>query len=569
MKPEGKSSRTKKYAPILPGPNDWPVVWLAKNRKDFVEEVTARSFDRLKKLRGNRNALIEELELTLFKEKSRVKFDPWPVDPEDEKEFWGNTQKRLAELPKGDATGVAENTEADTILRDIVGRYSEEIAGNFKESHYKLTRALVTFGLTRFLNGARLKGIDRFFRNELSLMDKIHIVGETDRLRSLAKKGTVVMVPTHFSNLDSVVIGWVINTLGLPPLIYGAGLNLFNLKLFAYFMNSLGAYKVDRRKKNLVYVETLKTYSSLALQKGIHSLFFPGGTRSRSGKLEKRLKLGLLSTAIEAQRTNYQNAEKNGEKPGKIFVVPVCLNYNFVFEAEQLIKDYLKRQGQERYYIDSEHFSSSFGILKFIFKFMMKGADVSVSIGKPMDLFGNFVDDEGDAFDQYGRKISMADYFKSGEGVDENLQRETVYTRMLGDRIIEEFHRINRVSSAHLAAFVTFHMLRKRHRKLDLYSLLRLSGEELVVNYDELRETFIRLRDVIFRYKKEGRIGVADHMSSKDIDKLIREGVDNCGMYHPKRPLRFDKKGNVTTQDINTLYYYSNRLVGYGLEKYI
>ena len=87
------------------------------------------------------------------------------------------------------------------------------------------------------------------------------------------------MVPTHFSNLDSILIGWVIHVLGLPPFIYGAGLNLFNIKILAYFMNSLGAYKVDRRKKNPIYLEALKSYSNLAIQEGAHSLFFPGGTR--------------------------------------------------------------------------------------------------------------------------------------------------------------------------------------------------------------------------------------------------------------------------------------------------
>ena len=35
------------------------------------------------------------------------------------------------------------------------------------------------------------------------------------------------------------------------------------------------------------------------------SLFFPGGTRSRSGGIEKHLKLGLLGTALDAQYMNY------------------------------------------------------------------------------------------------------------------------------------------------------------------------------------------------------------------------------------------------------------------------
>ena len=36
------------------------------------------------------------------------------------------------------------------------------------------------------------------------------------------------------------------------------------------------------------------------IEHGYHSLFFPGGTRSRSGGVERRLKLGLAGTGIEA-----------------------------------------------------------------------------------------------------------------------------------------------------------------------------------------------------------------------------------------------------------------------------
>src|SRR5690606_39991027 len=100
------------------------------------------------------------------------------------------------------------------------------------------------------------------------------------------KKGTIVMTPTHFSNLDPVLMGWVIHTLGLPPFVYAADLNLFNIELYAYFMNSLGAFKVDRRKDNPIYQETLKSYAINALLKGCHTMFFPGGTRSRSGRSE-------------------------------------------------------------------------------------------------------------------------------------------------------------------------------------------------------------------------------------------------------------------------------------------
>ncbi|BDD03835.1 1-acyl-sn-glycerol-3-phosphate acyltransferase [Aureibacter tunicatorum] len=560
-------SRTKKYEPILPGTKDWPVVWMAKHRKEFVEQVIEESFSHILSLKPNVIDLIEELELTLFKEKTRITQNPWVVDPEDEKAFWSGIKKQLIGVSKSEIEpGGADEKVAKQVLKAIVGRYAEEVAGNFKPSHYKMTRSLVTFGLTRFLNGARLKGIDRFFKSELSLMDKIQIVGEVDDLRKLAKLGTIVMVPTHFSNLDSVLIGWVISTLGLPPLIYGAGLNLFNIQIFAYFMNSLGAYKVDRRKKNLIYIETLKMYSSLAIRKGIHSLFFPGGTRSRSGKIEDRLKLGLLGTAIEAQRKNIQ---EKGEDAEKVFVVPMTLNYNFVLEAPSLIDDYLKIKGQERYYAESDEFSSSAKILNFIFKFMTKGGNISVSIGKPMDLFGNYVNGEGQSFDKYGRELKVYDYFRDIEGnVTTDLQREKEYTKMLAGKIVHEFHRINRVSASHLASFTAFYMLRKRHKKLDLYNFLRLSDEDLVINNDEFKATFKKMRDVVYETYKAGKIDIANHLTG-DLDEVIEMGLKNCGMYHPKLPLVRNRQNNITTEDVKTLYYYSNRLKGYGFEKYI
>jgi glycerol-3-phosphate O-acyltransferase len=54
-----------------------------------------------------------------------------------------------------------------------------------------------------------------------------------------------------------------------------------------------------------------------------------------------------------------------------------------------------------------------------------------------------------------------------------------------------------------------------------------------------------------------------------DADKVIVQGIKNVGMYHSKRTLLRNKKGDVTTEDMNTLFYYHNRLVGYDLEKHI
>jgi glycerol-3-phosphate O-acyltransferase len=562
-----KKNKNKKYKPILEGIPDWPVYQLSKNRKEFIEEVAKKSIARVKELRPTTKQLIDELQTTVYREQQRMKRNRWRVDPVDEPRFWATIKDDMVGLD----TKPAEEAQvkAEEILHRIVSRYANEIAGNFNASSYKVTREIVKFWFARLLNGARVKKFGAFFRNRYTLRDKIHIVGKVKQLRNLATKGTVIMVPTHFSNLDSILIGWVIHSLGLPAFIYGAGLNLFNIKIFAYFMNSLGAYKVDRRKKNLPYLETLKLYSTLAIQKGAHSLFFPGGTRSRSGAIEKQLKLGLLSSAVEAQRNLYLDSvdSNSTEEVRKIFVVPVTLNYHFVLEAPDLIDDYLSVKGQDRYLPEQDKYGS-WQLLQFLFKFFTKGSNISVSIGRGLDVMGNYLDDDGNSLDSQGRVIDTRDYFVSNDHVTIDKQREDEYTRMLSQKIVFEYHRINRVFASHLVAFVAFEMWQKKHPKLDLFGLLRLPEEDQVIPYEEFRETCKRVRKHIYKLKDEGKVYHATHLKGQ-IDLVIRHGLDNVGIFHLKRPLLLNREGNIITKDFNTLYYYHNRLVGYDLEKFI
>ncbi|MBL7877565.1 MAG: 1-acyl-sn-glycerol-3-phosphate acyltransferase [Cyclobacteriaceae bacterium] len=560
---EEKKNKNRPYKPILDGIPDWPVYRLSKNRKEFVEEVAQKTIERIKELRPTRKQLIDELEATAYREQNRIKRNRWRVDPKDDSKFWAQVKNELVEL-SSKAPEESKPIEEE-ILQKIVLRYVNEIAGNFKPNSYRVTREVVKFWFQRLLNGARVKKFGAFFRSQYTLRDKIQIVGKVKMLRTLATRGTVVMVPTHFSNLDSILIGWVIHSCGLPAFIYGAGLNLFNIKIFAYFMNSLGAYKVDRRKKNLPYLEALKMYSNLAIQKGAHSLFFPGGTRSRSGLIEKQLKLGLLSTAIEAQRNLYQ--ENAGENVRKIFIVPVTLNYNFVLEAPDLIEDYLQVKGQDKYFPEQDKYGS-IQLLRFLFKFFTKGSNISVSIGRGLDVVGNYVDEDGNSLDSHGRIIDTRDYFVSNSSITDDKQREDEYTRMLSQRIVSEYHRINRVFSSHLAAFVAFEMWQKKFPKLDLFSLLRLPEEDLEIEYAEFRETFKRVRKKIYELKDSGKVYHATHLKGK-VDGVIKLGIENVGIFHLKRPLLQNKKGNIITKDLTVLFYYHNRLVGYDLEQYI
>lgn len=551
------------FPPIVPKAREWPVVRLSRHRAEFIEEVIEESYARHIKKHSTKASLREEIETTMYRERMRIKGVPWKVDPPDQKEFWNNIKKQLV-----DSAAEKSQQKEQEIMRSIISRFTNEIAGNFNRTRYRLARSLVTNGFRRLLNASKLKTITGAITGKHTLLDKIQITGELEQLRALASKGTIVMVPTHFSNIDSVLVAWVIYELGLPPFIYGAGLNLFNIGIFAYFMNSVGAYKVDRRKKNAVYLETLKTYSTLSIQKGCHSLFFPGGTRSRSGKIENALKMGLLGTAIEAQRKTYQDLE-NGiiEEAQKVYIVPVTLNYNFVLEAPILIRGYLESKGQERFYYDLDEYSNSYKIFTFLLKFFTKDAQISVSVGRALNLVGNPVDEHGDCYDKHGNIIDSKEYFMSEGKVTENPQREQEYTRMLSKVIVKEFHIINRVMASHLVAFVGFRLFRKQFPKLDLYNFFRLE-EDLVIPYEEYLANFQIVKSEVLLLHSKGKVGISDEIKLPD-SEVIDIGITNVGLYQVVRPITMNKEGNIISSDLTSLFYYHNRMDGYDLEKLI
>ena len=136
------------------------------------------------------------------------------------------------------------------------------------------------------------------YRNDRG-QSRVRVIANLGRLRD---RGTLIVTPTHSSNLDSLIIGFAVHELGLPPLTYGAGLNLFRNPIVGRFMPKLGAYTVDRRKRDPLYKQTLKAYASVSLEFGQDNLFFPGGTRSRAGAIERGLKKGLLGCSVSAYR---------------------------------------------------------------------------------------------------------------------------------------------------------------------------------------------------------------------------------------------------------------------------
>ncbi|MCA9696810.1 MAG: 1-acyl-sn-glycerol-3-phosphate acyltransferase, partial [Myxococcales bacterium] len=289
-----------------------------------VSEVTGRIIDRLGVAPPPGAApgrpLAELINETLWWEQERLRDgDENDEDLQAERRFYAEIRRALPRVSEG---------EQLRLLERIVHRYADEIAGNFNPTVYKLATKVGPPMLSALLTGLsprRLLGGEAVPR-----LDKHVIVeGEIANLGRLHERGTLIVTPTHSSNLDSLVIGYAIHELGLPPLTYGAGLNLFRNPIVGKFMFNLGAYTVDRRKRDPLYKQTLKEYATVALEFGQDNLFFPGGTRSRSGAVERRLKKGLLGCSVAAYRNNLQ---RRRERPG-VFIVPCTISYPLVLEA--------------------------------------------------------------------------------------------------------------------------------------------------------------------------------------------------------------------------------------------
>lgn len=164
--------------------------------------------------------------------------------------------------------------------------------------------------------------------------NRVELAGPLERVRVASREGTVVFAPTHASNLDSLLLGTCLIRAGLPACVYATGKHMYRSRPIAAALGKLGAYRVDRAETSRLYLLVLAEYAAELIERGFHSIVFPGATRCRTGAVERELKLGLLGAALRAG--------------APVRIVPVTINYATVLEARTLIQYHLEGRGHER-----------------------------------------------------------------------------------------------------------------------------------------------------------------------------------------------------------------------------
>ena len=539
--------------------SDWPIFKLSERRNEFIEEINRHCFN--KYTSNNNEELKRILERVIYQERNRTKSETWEVDPPNESVFWSRLSTRLSEETKGKSDNEAR-VILNEILRAIINRYNVEIVGSFKIKTFLFARRFLTLFFNVIYNPLRGKYLFKFWGSKEHISEKFIVKGPLDKIRKLAKDHVVVLTPTHSSNLDSILIGYMLDIkTGLPGFSYGAGLNLFNSGIAAYFMNRLGAYRVDRRKKNHVYLEALKTMSHISIYQGTNSLFFPGGTRSRSNHIENQIKLGLLGTAIQAQRSFAESKDDT-----KVVIVPLVLCNHFVLEAKSLIEQYLRADGKERYMRRNDTPKGIFNLLKYIASFYRIDTEAVFSFGEPMDILGHKIDHNGISYDQRGNPIKVEDYFKLDEDINLDDQREGEYTKYLGGIINQSFHKYSIILHSQIVAFAAFKYLQATIPHTDVYDILKLSPRAVSFNESVLIEIIGQLKSLLVQKEKEGVLLLDERIYPLNAKEILEQGLASLGIYHTRKPLKRSRKKLIVSQDIKLLFFYHNRLDSYKLD---
>jgi glycerol-3-phosphate O-acyltransferase len=530
--------------PYVPNPNDPSIFWFNSERRDIVHTVVERVVQ-------EHSADPRTLELTLNEvalQETRRLSQQRDAEADAHLGEWRGLMRRIARMGENDKRQV---------LTTAVERFALDVAGNFDPRVYQFARRVVPKLLTGVMRPSRL--VPDLLSSASYAHRLLSVEGEVDILRKLQSQGTLIYVPTHSSNLDSLALAQSLEMCGLPPVIYGAGKNLFTNPIISFFMHNLGAYRVDRRIKSDLYKEVLKAYSCVMIERGYHSLFFPGGTRSRSGMVERRLKLGLAGTALEAFA---RNQAKGIRRP--IWFVPTTINYALVLEAETLVEDWLTEEGRGRYIIEDDEFSRIDRWVAFFRRMVGLSAACVIRFGRPVDPYGNEVDDDGRSLAPRGRVIDPGSYVLKGGRHVVDKARDAAYTRELGEMLVDKYQQETVMMSSNVVAHVLFRRLVRTTPGIDLFARLRMRGE-VAMEREELLRDIGATRDRLLDLEARGRVRVSPFLRDARPEQMLELGMDAWNGYHSRVAAR-DAGTSIVAEDPTLLLYYQNRLVTFAVE---
>lgn len=224
---------------------------------------------------------------------------------------------------------VDELTRSPRVRRHIAQAAKEsgrEVAEIEREARRDLDRLCATpdTNVVHFFH----RFLDRFAWNRI--YDGLVVDHEgLERVREAARRGPLVLLPSHKSHVDYLIMSDVLYRNGLAPPLIAAGDNLSFWPLGPILRRS-GAFFIKRSfKGKKLYPQLVDAYVRKILVEGWNVEVFVEGGRSRTGKLLPP-KLGILSMIVDAA---LQLRDR------EITFVPVSIGYERIIEERSYVHE--------------------------------------------------------------------------------------------------------------------------------------------------------------------------------------------------------------------------------------
>jgi len=215
---------------------------------------------------------------------------------------------RLAYDPKVMAAATAHAAETGVpgeVAFEEARRYAREIVPGFSATLYFGFATRAAKGLSRLLYRVRVDRVDQ-------------------ALDAIDARATIIFVMNHRSNVDYVLITWLVANRAALSYAVGEWARVWPLSVM---IRAMGAYFIRRGSRNALYRRVLARYMQMAAEEGTTQAIFPEGGLSRDGRVGPA-KLGLISYIVDG----FDPAGRD------VVFVPVGLAYDRVLEDRVLVE---------------------------------------------------------------------------------------------------------------------------------------------------------------------------------------------------------------------------------------
>jgi glycerol-3-phosphate O-acyltransferase len=181
-----------------------------------------------------------------------------------------------------------------------------------------------------------------------------------------AKRNPIVLVPSHRSYFDFLILSWLFYQNHLVPPHIAARENMA-FGPFGYLFRHMGAFFLRKSFDDPLYKEVFRAYVGYLVREGFTQEFFIEGGRSRTGKtLAPRL--GMLTWDVDAFLESRRR---------DLFFVPIAISYERLVEESGMIDELTGGEKTEE---------SVLGLLRARKYLQRRFGSVHVSFGEPISL---------------------------------------------------------------------------------------------------------------------------------------------------------------------------------------